>query len=132
LRPVGAAREYYENSTWKDNIIKLMDMSRFYVCILDFTDSLEWELNFIKNNDSLDKLVIIFPHRLLWGDELQLWIHSYNLLQKKLNFLPLFEHSALGVYFPKYDVSFLIKKEVNSRLTDIEFMGSFLQQTFGK
>ncbi len=132
LRPAGAAREYYDDNYWKDNIIKLMEISRFYVCILDFTDSLEWELDFIKNNNSLHKLVIFFPHRLLWGDELQLWIDSYDMLQKKLSFLPLFEHSALGVYFNKYEVSFLIKKEANSQLTDIEVMGKFLQQTFGK
>ncbi|WP_141106661.1 hypothetical protein [Hymenobacter gelipurpurascens] len=61
LPPLGAARDYYDDSSWMDQIDALLTESKYVVAILGNTNSLELEFKKIKNYNLLNKLILVFP-----------------------------------------------------------------------
>ena len=94
LRPVGASREYVSIDDWQSTVRRLLDISQFVVFMIDFSDSLEWELNLVKDR-AIEKLVVIFIHWILFGEDRRAWLQSYRRLRERK--IDIFQRSATGL-----------------------------------
>ena len=64
FRPIGAAREV-TGSDWHERVVELASSSSRIVVLLDSTENLRWEIEFISTSGLLGKTVFIFPPTLL-------------------------------------------------------------------
>ncbi|HXJ86312.1 MAG TPA: hypothetical protein VMS18_05810 [Candidatus Binatia bacterium] len=61
LSPLGAAREYVEESQWRDCIRKYLEESACVVSILGSTPGLRWEYEQIGARGKPDNVIVVFP-----------------------------------------------------------------------
>lgn len=61
LEPLGAARDYHDDSTWQTAIRDLSDRARAYVLIVGRSPSLVWEIFELRSQLRLSQAVFVFP-----------------------------------------------------------------------
>jgi hypothetical protein len=59
--PLGAARDYADDSTWQQKVIELMQEAALIVVIAGGTKGLAWEIDTIAKQGALWKLVVLLP-----------------------------------------------------------------------
>ncbi|MFW0874791.1 hypothetical protein [Rhodococcoides corynebacterioides] len=61
LQPVGAAREFFSDDTWRNAASDWMRASSLIVCVLGQTGGLAWEMGHLKSRGFLHKTLFVVP-----------------------------------------------------------------------
>lgn len=61
LPPLGAAREYFTDRNWQDEVAALMNSALLIVVVVGRSQALLWEINKIKSAGALSKTIFVFP-----------------------------------------------------------------------
>ena len=108
--PLGAARDYADDSTWQQKVIELMQEAALIVVIAGGTKGLAWEIDTIAKQGALWKLVVLLPPvgiRELQSRWQELASHvSNNALLTQVDFT-----RARAVIFPKGETAAVIGGE---------------------
>jgi hypothetical protein len=60
LRFAGAARECYDNDSWRPAVLDFMDRSGFIIAIVGVTPGLDWEIRQLLAHDRLPNTIFVF------------------------------------------------------------------------
>jgi hypothetical protein len=98
--PLGAARDYVDDSTWEQKVIELMRDAAMVVVVAGGTQGLAWEIDTIVEHGLLGKLVLLLPP--VGVQELQARLQALtshtnsNVLPTEIDFV-----RSRAVIFPK-------------------------------
>ena len=98
--PLGASREYAENSSWQQLVLERADVAQLVVMELDATPNMEWEIRNISKRVGLRRIAIVLPPgNDIYEERSPEWYERWGLLQDKFSFLPAVAKDTVAVLF---------------------------------
>lgn len=109
VAPIGAAREYVDNTSWRRRVFERADRSRLVIIEWDATPSMEWEIQNISQWIGLRRIVFVLP----LGEKGEMkrspdWYNKWANLREKFTFLPEVSDDTVAVLFNEYNLPIVV------------------------
>jgi hypothetical protein len=122
--PIGAAREYTDDTSWQQRVLERADIAQFVIIACDATPSMIWEIQNVSKRLGLRRIVMVLPlddHG--YQKRAPEWYARWASLRDKFAFLPEVSDDAVAVMFDKDDAAIVVSSDASSlekRLTTIK------------
>jgi hypothetical protein len=111
---LGAAREYADDASWRDLVLRRASASQFVIMEVDATPGVEWELEEVSKLVGLQRVLIVLPPLDTFEERSSEWYARWAKLRSRMDFLPEVSESTAAVLYESDGEPLLVAGEQSS------------------